>query len=309
MAYHPRIESPELVSFCTTRTRNSELWFINNHRLEQEMLANIAKYTNLHDVALYALAIEGNHHHELALFPRCNRFEYMRDINSSIARAVKRHCGQYPGGGLFARRYSNEFTPGAEDIEEYFFYTVLQPVKDGLIRHIKEYPGYNCFYDAVRGLSRKYKIVNWTEYNEQRRWNNSIRIEDFTYLVELKFQRLPGYEVLSQSEYEVLMTQKLEKRIQDIRLERSTKDKGFLGRDKLIKKQPGTLPYHTKRSLFGTKRPRILCVCPIRWAKCIAWYFNIYFAFKLASERYRQGEFEVEFPPGTFRPHLFVGIK
>jgi hypothetical protein len=44
-----------------------------------------------------------------------------------------------------------------EDIEHYFFYIVLQPVNDGLVDDIREYPGYNCFEDAVTGTTRQYK--------------------------------------------------------------------------------------------------------------------------------------------------------
>ncbi len=306
MSYHPRIESSEIASFCTTRTRNSELWFINNFQLEQDILAYTAKYSEIYNVDLYAIAIEGNHHHELAHFPNSNRASFMRDLNASIARAVSRRCGQFPGSNLFARRYSNEFTPGADDIEEYFFYTVLQPVKDGLVRHIKDYPGYNCFYDSIRGIVRKFKVVKWKDYNEKKRWSHDVRIEDYTYTVQLKFKRLPGYESLTQNEYEKLMIQKLEVRIREIVQSRMSNGVGFVGRDKLLKKQPGSLPKNTKQSNFNKKRPRILSICSVRWAKFVDWYFKIYFAFKNASEQYRNGNLNAEFPPGTYRPVLFV---
>ena len=47
------------------------------------------------------------------------------------------------------------------DIEEQFFYTVLQPVQDGLVPNINEYPGYNCFEDAIQGKERVFKVINW----------------------------------------------------------------------------------------------------------------------------------------------------
>ncbi len=51
----------EIASFLTTRSRNSELWFVNNNALEDAVLAYAARYAKRYNVELYAFAIEGNH--------------------------------------------------------------------------------------------------------------------------------------------------------------------------------------------------------------------------------------------------------
>ena len=150
MCYHPRIESSEVGWFQTSRSRNSELWFINNKPLEQATLGYLAKYAQRYDVKLYAFAIEGNHVQYPALFSKCNRADFTRDLNSSVARAIPRYCKDYPGGTFWARRYSSEVVP-FEDLEQQFFYTVLQPVQDGLVEKLSEYPGYNCFHAGLVG--------------------------------------------------------------------------------------------------------------------------------------------------------------
>jgi hypothetical protein len=86
MSYHPRIESGEISSYLTTRSRNSELWFVNNKGLEAAILSYAAKYRTRYEVKLYGLAIEGNHVQGPAHFPKSNRANFMRDFNSSIAR-------------------------------------------------------------------------------------------------------------------------------------------------------------------------------------------------------------------------------
>ena len=121
MPYHLRIESENVASFQTTRTRNSELWLVNNPELEHAILGYAARYTTRYETKLYALAIEGNHIHTVSHFPKANRANFMRDLNSSVARAVARYQPDYPGGPLWARRYSSEYLPGDEDIEEWFF--------------------------------------------------------------------------------------------------------------------------------------------------------------------------------------------
>jgi hypothetical protein len=125
MGYHPRIEGTEAATYQTTRTRRSELWFVNNRALEEAILSYVAKYAQRYSINLYALAIEGNHIQFPAHLPKANRAHFMRDLNSSIARAVPRYQKGSPPGRLWARRYSAEYIAGAEDIEEQFFYTVL----------------------------------------------------------------------------------------------------------------------------------------------------------------------------------------
>ena len=289
-------------SFLTTRTRNSELWFVNNAKLEEAVLGYAAKYSTRYEVKLYALAIEGNHTQGPALFPNGNRADYMRDLNASVARAVPYYTPEYKGGRLWGRRYSSEFLPGPEDVEEYFFYTVLQPIKDGLVERLSDYPGYNCFHDAVSGLERKFKVVNWTAFNAARRYDLEANIMDFTEVVILKYERLPGYEHLGQKDYAKLMYEKLENRRQAIIAERNSKGLSFMGKAALLKVRRGAQPKSTKTSYSTSHRPRVLSVCNTRRAECKAWYFQIYFEYKDASQRFRKGELTAKFPEGTYRP-------
>lgn len=303
MGYHARIESDQYASFLTTRSRNSELWFVNNRGLENAILGYLAKYADRYKVKLYAIAIEGNHVQGPALFPLMNRASFMRDLNSSIARAVPRYTPEYRGGRFWARRYSSEFLPAPEDIEEYFFYTALQPIKDGLVDNISEYPGYHFFRDAVNGIERRFKVVRWKEYNSLKRFNPGISIKDFTEEVTLKFERLPGYEHLTQREYAKLMYRKFEeRRLEIIR----TRQKGFVGREKLLRLRRGSIPKASKASTEISHRPRILCVCPERRAEAKAWYFSIQFEYKEASYNYRNGILDTKFPDGTYRPPFFL---
>ena len=140
MSYHPRIECQDVASFQTTRARNSELWFVNNPELEEAILGYAARYATRHEIKMYALAIEGNHIQKVAHFPKANRAHFMRDFNSAVARAVPRFQPNYPGAYFWERRYSAEYLPGDADIEDRFFYAVLQPVQDGLVDDIADYP-------------------------------------------------------------------------------------------------------------------------------------------------------------------------
>lgn len=308
MAYHPRIESKALTSFVTTRSRNSELWFANNRPLEEAILGYLAKFTARYKALVYAFAIEGNHIHAPIHFPGGNRASFMRDLNSCIARAVRRFVPEYSGGRFWGRRYSTEFLPGADDIEEYFFYTVLQPVQDGLVEQLHDYPGYNCFRDAIWGVEKNLKIVNWAGYNSAKRFNKNIRLDDFIQSVTFKYERLPGYENLSQGEYAKLMMRKLEERRRRIVADRRSKGLPFMGRERLLQRRPGALPVSTKTSVPFEHRPRVLSVNHDRRAFYRKWYFDVLNAYRVASLRYRQGDRKVKFPTGTFLPQIFEAL-
>jgi hypothetical protein len=304
MGYHIRIETKKIASFQTTRTRNSELWLVNRKKLEDAILGYAARYTTRHEVDLYALALEGNHTHNAALFPKANRAHFMRDFNSSVARAVNRYQEDYPGGKLWHRRYSSELLPTPEDIENWFFYIVLQPVQDGLVADIKDYPGYNCFEDAVTGTSRTYQVVNWKAYNDARRWRKHVSINDFTDSYSLKFKRLPGYEHLSQEAYATMMRSKLRKRTEKILEERGPKP--FMGVRAMSLTKPGARPNKTKVSGPNDHRPRVLSLKATKKREVLSWYFDTQHDYKSASKRYRGGDLDVKFPPGTYKPPLFT---
>lgn len=304
MGYHPRQESSLDWKFVTTRCRNSELWFANNLPVEEATLGYAAKFSERYNIKLYALAIEGSHNHLSIKSPDRNVSKFMQDFNSCVARSVGRLTPHYPGGSLFARRYSAEHLPGKDDLEEQFFYTVLQPVQDGLVPRISDYPFYNCFHDAVHGIPRTVTVVNWTAYNAAKRYNNKVKIKDYTESYTLKYERLPGYESMSQRDYARMMNAKLEQRRMAIVKDRLERGLGFLGRERLLEIVSGTPAKNPKRSGPRDHRPRVLSICPDRRAEAKARYFDNYFAYKYASERYRKGDLSVQFPIGMYPPSL-----
>ncbi len=304
MGYHPRIESKQIATFQTTRSRGGELWFVGSKELEDAILGYAARYTTRYGVKLYALAIEGNHMHFPAHFPNANRAHFMRDFNSAVARTIPRYQPSYRGGRFWARRYSAEYLPGAEDIEEQFFYTVLQPVNDGGCNDISKCREYNCFEDAISEAKRIYKVIRWKEYNDAKRWKDDVRIEDYTEEVILQYSRLPGYEKLSKKEYMALMRQKLKERtliaIQNRKVKKSVSE------DRQGTVKPGSRPRHSKKVNPNGHRPRVLSKDPERRAKGKDWYFSIYFSYRESSALYRSGQLNVQFPKGTYKPPLFT---
>jgi len=304
--HHPRIETKNIASFITSKTVNDKLWFANCSPLEQAILGHVAKWREKNEVKLYAIAIQGNHIHMVALFPKGNRAAFMRNVNSSIHREVTRYQEDFEGGPLFKEPYSCEIVPREADVDVQYFYTVLQPVNDALVDDIKDYPFYNCFEDSVMGREVEYEVRRWSDFHDAKRWkkNEGLTIKDFTDIYKLKFERLPGMEEMSQQDYETKMRATLAERTK-LSIE-TRRVKTCLGAKRLKKIVPGSAPKNPKvRELFG-ERPRVLSKDPEVIRAVMEWYNAIVRAHKDASERYLDGELDVEFPEGTYKPPIFT---
>jgi REP element-mobilizing transposase RayT len=305
MPHHPRIESKDYASFTTTRTKHSELWFVNNKPFEEKILAFTAKYAEMYNVLIYAIAIEGSHVHQLASYPDENCSDFQRALNSIIAKIAPHYCVNYHNYKFWERRYSKELIPlHPDDIIDKFIYTVLQPVQDGLVERISDYPGYNCLSDAANGTRRTYKLVDWSSYNRARRGKKHVNIKDYTKEYTLKFERIPGLEHLTRKEYSKYIYQKVEEKRFELVKERRESGKGYVGREALLKTVSGTRARNPKKSTRYSHRPRVHSVCPERRQEAKNFYFTRQDSYKKASLRYRRGFLDTEFPPGMYRPHL-----
>lgn len=284
---------------------NSELWFVNNEKLEERILAHLAKYSEGYQINLYAYAIEGYHIQALIECPLENRSDFMWDHNSVVAKLVGGLAEGHLGGKVFDRRYSCEIVPvDKEDIEDKFFYIALQSIQDGLVQKISDYPGYNCFHDAAWQRNKEFKTIDWRAYRKANRRKKKVPIKNFETIHTLKYKRIPGYEHLNQKEYAQHMSKKLEERRSKIVNQRLAEGKGFAGREALKKVCPGSRPHNSTKSERFSHRPRVLSVCPLRRKHWLEFYFDCYYKFKEASIQYRSGVLDTVFPPGMFRPYL-----
>ena len=302
MAQPLSIEHKEWTYLITTRTAGSRLWFNNNKELEARILGALARYQCIYFVTIYAFILMGNHYHLLASFPKQNRALFMRDSNSAVARLVGRHVSKHGRRSVWARRYSYQVLLRDEDIRHWFFYVSLNPVSSGITSSISQYPSYNAFFDAVKGIERVYNWTNWSKYLMHKRYHPDAKLSDFSTKYTLKFSRLPGCEALSAKDYAESMTKELRGRRDALIKERKEAGKGFLGVEKLKSQPIGSRPLNTKTSNRNSFRPLVLTLCKETKEQFLDIYFSILDAFKAASAAFRAGSFNGDFPPGTYPP-------
>jgi len=240
----------------------------------------------------------------LARYPRRNRAAFKRDFNSSLARLVKRHVSEFEGGALIGRRYRPQAVIRDEDFEQTFIYTALNPVNSGLVENVSDYPGYNSYMDAIKGVETEFALVNHRDFNDRVRNNKQLKPEDFSEKFTLKYSRLPGYENISQQEYEKVMLEKLKHRQMEIVSERKKLGKGFAGVEALKKTAPGSIPKFTKTSTRNSKRPLILTSCLETKNRFLEKYFAVRQMFTEAYYTLKEGAKYALFPSGTYHPPL-----
>lgn len=302
MAQPLSIENEAHISFITTRTAGSRLWFLHNKFLEERILGCLAKYQNIYKVTIYAFILMGNHYHLIAKFPEKNRALFMRDFNSMVARLVGRYVQTHGRRSLWARRYAHQVLLNPEDVHHWFFYTALNPVSSGIVPHIKSYTAYNSFFDAATQNSRIYKWIDWSKFISKKSYNTNVVEDDFSTPYTLTYSKLPGYEETSINEYQKLLNNEVALREQRIREEREIKKQGFLGTARLHAQKLGTCPKETKTSGRYSIRPLALSLCQESRRLFLEGYFALKAMFTDASYRFRNGDFSITFPQGTYPP-------
>ena len=302
MAEQLKISIPKEVCLTTIRTQNSKLWFVNNKTVETEILSYLAKYQTVYGVVIYAFILMGNHYHMVARFPNGNRHLFKKAFNRIFANILKRHESKYRGGHVWGRRYRPQGLPRPDDIKHWFLYTVCNPISSGLVPSIYQYNAFNSFFMSLSGKTRTFQFFDYEKYQNLKRYNKNLTREDCTTEYELSFSRLPGFEDMPQDEYRRYLLSEYIGRRKTLVRARKEENKGFMGEEKLKAQSSGTYPASTKTSTRSSHRPLYLSLCPETLANCLSGYFSVFNAYKLASHRYRRGNLDIKFPPGTFRP-------
>ena len=308
MAQDLSIEHPDHVVLITIRTIGSRLWFVNNKKFIERVLAFLAKYQQLYGVQIFAFVIMGNHYHLLARFPNCNRAAFLRSFNSIFARLATRYVVGFRDGSLWARRARVQIVPNAADVMHTFSYVSLNPISSGLCMKLSEFNGYSSLKDALSQSPRTYRMVDWADYDNRRRYNATLKPSDCEKTYQLTFARLPSMESFPLTEYRAKVIALVEARKEKMIADRREQGKGFAGNELLRKIKTGARPRNSKTSRRDSKRPLVLTLCSETKRRYLNFYFATLAAYQAASKLFRSGYLTTEFPPGTYRPVLPVPV-
>jgi len=297
-----RIEGSDLIQLITVKTQGNALWFVNNKSLELLILTYLARYCSIYKVKLYAFVLMGNHYHLLAKFNKKNQAQFMQHFNARIAELVRTLVKDHPGGSVLKHHYSSQYIPLNSDVLHYFLYCAGQAVSSGLAKSIKDYPGYNSYQYAAKKEVVSYRWVDRTAFNRAKRGNLEVREEDFAIYYNLKYEALPGFKKLTETEYQKELGVRLREYIKETLAKNEKAGFKYPNISKLYEVKAGSQPKTTKASKFNSYRPIVLCSCASTKAKILDWYFEIFYAYKSAITNFLTGRLNSHFPDGTYRP-------
>lgn len=263
-------------------------------------------------VQLYADAWLSNHAHlELQGDP----YE-VPNFTGFIEREISRRWGPLIGweGNMF-QTYQSTALPTEESQQRALRYILAQSAKEHLVESPRQWPGAHCAKDFARGLVRRGVWFDGTAYGRaldrhkaRKRKHAAPKRRDFTHTTEMRFTKLPCLDDVSDDAYREHIRRIVTSIETEAAEERRKTNGKLVGRRRVLQ-----IPRETRSALpsppWFEKRRRMICWAD-RWADATKRYLQRYWAFQRsfreASKRFLEGELDVAFPPGAFRPSCFV---
>ena len=282
--------APENYHLVTVRTEEARIWMVPQKKLNSTIGGIIARYQELFGIIIYTFCILGNHLHMVLKAQDQNMDEFMENVLREIARRVNWHNKRR--GHFWSRRYDDQVIKREEDLLEAYLYVTTNAVKHGLVSKISYWPGLHCYDQIMCEGERSFPFVQRSK--EDEKGNPSVSYHT------LKLSVLPQHEGMQKDKRLSLIRELIREREQEIAKKRKENGEGFLG-VKAIKSQPaGRVPL----SVSYSPRP----VCYTKDSQTRREYRAQRRLFKEryaeASESFRGGKLDTEFPPHCFKPPL-----
>jgi REP element-mobilizing transposase RayT len=281
--------------FVTARAFQARMLLRPSAGLNQIIGGVLARATEIADVDVHAFVVASNHIHLLVTARGTNLSRFMQYFLSNTSKKVGRLVDWT--GSLWQRRFAAEPVLDDDAAVDRLRYILSHGVKEGLVRQPSEWPGLSCLRLLLDGGSQTFLFFRWA-----LRWaSGKLRAcgedewnESWAQKVSLTLAPLPSWAGLKQSERAELV----QGLVADITQDWSHRGDQVAGREAVLAKSPHERPLHFKKS------PRPLCHAssPGTRRQYLEHVRSWIAAFAEASERFRNGDWHVEFPPWAFLP-------
>jgi hypothetical protein len=221
-----------------------------------------------------------------------------------VAKELNRHYGRE--GHFWSGRARVEEIISDKKAEKLLGYGACNVVKDGLLEKARDWTGFSTTGALLWGEKLEYEYVNrtlWWKHGADHREVDSAR---YIRRVEIELVPLPSWVNLSKEARQTRFRHIVRDHEEIARRERAAE--GITTVKGMVRIE-GESPFSKPRSL-RKRSPKPLCHAETKeqYEEYKAEYKEIVKAHRVASAAYRAGCFNVEFPPGTFRPPLVTVI-
>lgn len=277
------------------------LWFVTSRCLQAQYLLRPDEETTKRfgywlgralsrypGVQLFAVVQMSNHFHLVLKDTASELAFFMAYFEANLAKAINKLRERT--GPVFHRRYSGEVILDESAFDDRIAYTVMNPVRAGLVRTHEDWPG----------------VLLWSK--------NETTIHDFKWFDEAKYERHRIHQILGpKRQYQrsakielasVSNEQALSVDIKEAEehVKAARKGMGVLGVRKIRNQDPFAAPDEPKKS----HRPKCHTTCEVLRRAFREQMKVLRDAYGEVSADFRRGNSNAAFPMHTFRPFVWV---
>jgi putative transposase len=285
-------------TYLLTRRCSERRFFLRPDRVTMRVLLYcLAVAAARFHIVAHAFVVMSNHIHLVVtdLGGQLPKFEQM--FFSLVARALNVHLGR--SESFWAPRDPSDRVEALdpEVALTQLVYVLANPVKAGLVRSARQWPG--LWSDPARMGGKGYTV-------ERPRHFFSAE-GDMPERVTLRVERLEGFGALSDAEYRARVESRLEEVEETVRGEYAESGRPFLGKARVLK----TKRFEAARSKEekGRKRREVAATDPEVQKAGELEYAEFRHEYDRALERYRGGDHGVEFPAGTYKLRVELAVN
>lgn len=174
----------------TMKTYGGQPLLTHENVYDDPLLALLAKYQNMHGVTIYAFHASRTQYSLIAGFPGGNKGVFLRDLNAAIAKTALPFLAGQRLGKFWVRRSADVELSTLEEIEHAMVRLAARAQQNSREQNFSpcsDSPCYDSFQDATADIKRSFHLIDRTDYNNRKRYNRSLTIEDCTHTYTLTY--------------------------------------------------------------------------------------------------------------------------
>jgi REP element-mobilizing transposase RayT len=276
----------------TRRCTQRQFLLLPTKVVEQIYLYCLGEAATRFNVTVHAWIVMSNHAHLIVRDNEGNLPEFLAHLHKLVAKALNAHWKRREN--FWSNEQANVVhLVDAEDLFDKLVYVLTNPIAEGQVDRVVDWPGASSFRQNLSGAPRTMKRPSF------------FRAEGpMPDVVTLQPRKLDGFEHLSESAW----SDKIAQAVRDAeRLARATRKGRVLGRRAVLDARHTDAPKTEPADKELT--PHIACKNPERRLAALRALRGFRAAHRHALERWRDGERGVAFPAGTYRMRIFARCR
>ena len=251
-------------------------------------------------IELNAICYLGDHEHGVANDPDATLSELLRDLHALIANHINAVFDE--DGALWDSRQTHvALLAEPEDILRKMAYVATNPVKHGLVKFARSYPGLRMIWPCkpkTFKLPTGYLDAGLKRPDGSPRWPETATLE---------MHRPRGFEHLSERELAVRLAEIVKSTEEEFRAEVIESGRQFVGR-RALSKVPREYRAKTKEPRRGIV-PRIVCGRKEIRKSVLEELADWLSRYRVALKEWVAGNHDVEFPHGTYKMRVLYRAR